>query len=671
MFKPKPMTRALIVGSLDKLETTIRSLHSLNAAHLIELPAEQDEFAHGRALPEAGRTAELLVRVRSILSALNLSTEGMPSETYHEADLVGTLEKRIDELEKLILDRHETLNSTESELATLEARIAELEPFADLGIPFDLYHGYKSLACFVGTTRENLGDRIDKITPNYHFVYGTEPKGIYALFVPAEAADEIESLLRDVGYNPERVPEETGDPIALVGECKERISRLKTSREKLREEIEKSKDTSRAFLCAAEEYLRVQLEKAEAPLQFTCSDNAFVIDFWIPSEIFDPLSKKLSSDVGEGLHVTKMESKGADHHGEEENAEEPPTAYDNPKGVRGFETLINMFTTPKHDEIDPTPVITFGFPIMFGFMIGDLAYGLIFMIIGLIIASKKSLDVGIRTMGWYLITGGFFAAVFGGIMFADVFGIPFHSAHPDPDKTWNSWEQILGITGLWGGYYHKTNGEHIKSMLTLTILFGCAYMLFGLFLGFLNEIAHGVHGIKHALVKVGFFLVLFGFGILVITFDAKVIKFSDLAKKIVATLPFLGSMTTVLIFLIPGLIFILAGNPMEILEFVGPFANMVSFARLAAIGVAKGFLVGAFNDLGIKPLTQGGGWVVMGIFILVAAHLMVLILGFLSAFIQGLRLNYYEMFMKFVKGGGTAYAPFGWVPKFVKPGTGK
>jgi V/A-type H+-transporting ATPase subunit I len=579
----------------------------------------------------------------------------MPGQSYPEAELVSELEGKIDELEKLILNRHETLNSTESELATLETRIAELEPFADLGIPFDLYHGYNSIACFVGTTREKLDDKIDKITPDYHFVHGTEPKGVYALFVPAEASEGIEGLLRNAGYNPERVPEETGDPIALVGGCKERISRLKANREKLREEIEKSKDQSRAFLCAAEEYLRVQLEKAEAPLQFTCSENAFVIDFWIPSEIFDSLSKKLTSDVGGDLHITKLETKGADHHGEKENAEEPPTVYNNPKGVRGFETLINMFTTPKHDEIDPTPVITFGFPIMFGFMIGDLGYGIILMLIGLILACGPRFDRGIKTMGWFLITGGFCAAIFGLIMFADFMGIPF-SGH---GTTWNS---LLGLNIGWAGIFHKVNGEDIKSMLTLTILGGCIYMLIGYILGIINEIAHGI---KHALVKAGFFLILSGFGVLLLSFDAEQ-NFSAVGASIVKSLPFLGSMGTVIALMIPGLFLVLAGDPMEVLEFVGPFANMISFARLAAIGVAKGFLVGAFNDLGIPMLREGGGWLALGVFVLIAAHLMVLILGFLSAFIQSLRLNYYEMFMKFVKGGGTAYNPFGWIPKFIK-----
>ncbi|MHC4662557.1 MAG: V-type ATP synthase subunit I [Planctomycetota bacterium] len=666
MFKPKSMTRALVVGPASIIEDTIKCLHSLNAAHLIESEVSFDIFRHGRALPHAGRTAENLVRVRSILSALGFGEERGRAESIPETELASSLDAKIDEIEKQILERHENLKKTDAELVGLRARLAELEPFADLGINFELLHGYESLACFVGKSRERLGNRIDEVTTDYLFVHGPTDRGLFALFVPADKREETDKLLHEAGFNAERQSEEKGDPIALVGECKENISRRVTKLGTLSTEIDEAKAKYSTFLFAAEEYLNIQLQKAEAPLRFTCTDRSFVIDFWVPTDSFSVVNDKLQKGTDGALHITELETKTEHGHHDEEEAKEPPTAYDNPRGVRGFETLINMFTTPKHDEIDPTPVITFGFPIMFGFMIGDLAYGLIFMLIGLILAWKKNLDAGIRTMGWYMIVGGFWAAIFGGVMFADVFGIPFHSAHPDSAKTWNSWEQILGTTGLWGGYYHKTNGDHIKSMLTLTILFGCVYMLFGFFLGFLNEIAHGVRGVKHALVKIGFFLVLLGFGVLVITFDATVIGFSDLAKSIAEGVPLLGKMDTVLALLIPGVILILAGNPMEILEFVGPFANMVSFARLAAIGVAKGYLVGAFNDLGIPMLGKGTGWLVLGVFILVAAHLMVLVLGFLSAFIQGLRLNYYEMFMKFVKGGGTSYTPFGWKPKFVR-----
>jgi len=52
-------------------------------------------------------------------------------------------------------------------------------------------------------------------------------------------------------------------------------------------------------------------------------------------------------------------------------------------------------------------------------------------------------------------------------------------------------------------------------------------------------------------------------------------------------------------------------------------------------------------------------FIILGFVLLFLAHAMVLILGAMSAGIQAIRLNYVEFFLKFYKGGGTLFSPFG------------
>jgi V/A-type H+-transporting ATPase subunit I len=55
--------------------------------------------------------------------------------------------------------------------------------------------------------------------------------------------------------------------------------------------------------------------------------------------------------------------------------------------------------------------------------------------------------------------------------------------------------------------------------------------------------------------------------------------------------------------------------------------------------------------------SDGGGYGIGSILILILGNLLVILLEGLSAGIQALRLNYYEFFSKYFSGSGTAYLP--------------
>ena len=116
-----------------------------------------------------------------------------------------------------------------------------------------------------------------------------------------------------------------------------------------------------------------------------------------------------------------------------------------------------------------------------------------------------------------------------------------------------------------------------------------------------------------------------------------------------------------IVFLVAGVVLVVAGEgAIALAEVMGVFSNILSYTRLGAIGVAKGAMAFAFNIL-IIPMMAGGeiGWAVLGCILLVLAHMLVFMLGSLSSGIQALRLNLVEYFMKFFKGGGIKFVPFG------------
>jgi V/A-type H+-transporting ATPase subunit I len=91
-------------------------------------------------------------------------------------------------------------------------------------------------------------------------------------------------------------------------------------------------------------------------------------------------------------------------------------------------------------------------------------------------------------------------------------------------------------------------------------------------------------------------------------------------------------------------------GPLELLGLVG---NILSYLRIAAIGLSSVYLAQVANELaGLS------GNLLVGLIIAGLLHALNLVLGTFSPTIQSLRLHYVEFFSKFYQGGGQPFRPF-------------
>jgi V/A-type H+-transporting ATPase subunit I len=89
------------------------------------------------------------------------------------------------------------------------------------------------------------------------------------------------------------------------------------------------------------------------------------------------------------------------------------------------------------------------------------------------------------------------------------------------------------------------------------------------------------------------------------------------------------------------------------IEFIGLIGNVLSYLRIAAIGLASVYLAKAANDVaGIA------GNIIVGVIVALLIHALNLVLGAFSPTIHSLRLHYVEFFRKFYEGGGRPYQPY-------------
>ncbi|MBW2123206.1 MAG: V-type ATP synthase subunit I, partial [Deltaproteobacteria bacterium] len=123
-------------------------------------------------------------------------------------------------------------------------------------------------------------------------------------------------------------------------------------------------------------------------------------------------------------------------------------------------------------------------------------------------------------------------------------------------------------------------------------------------------------------------------------------------------------------FFTTGIVLILVSIPLliyaegfvGILEIISVIGNILSYARLMAIGISSAIIAMVANFFGGAL----GNFVVAAIIVLLL-HALNLVLGLYSPTIQGLRLHYVEFFKQFFRYGGRKYTPFSRAGEVVNP----
>ena len=112
------MTRALIVGPRDNLEATVENLYNLKLVHIVDHREGEEGLEIGRPLPTASEASEILVKLRSIASALQLE-ETKPASTE---EVAGDLREKILSLELNISEEDAARKKTQALLQDLNRK---------------------------------------------------------------------------------------------------------------------------------------------------------------------------------------------------------------------------------------------------------------------------------------------------------------------------------------------------------------------------------------------------------------------------------------------------------------------------------------------------------------------------------------------------------------------
>lgn len=656
MLKPTKMTKVLIAGTKDIIEPAISTLHSLNLLHITDYAEENKDFKIGHPLKPASKLSEYLLSLRAISSQLGL-TGKEPALKQSPKELSSQIDEKITKLQKEVASRFDELRSIEFKIKEKEDLISTLKPFFGLPLTIEEYHGYETLKVYAGFIENDIEPKLSGITKNCELFTGEhEKRKIFALFIPKLFEGEVQKLLQEErSYVELKVPELKGSPPVILDGLTKEVSILKEKHALIKSELDNINKEYSEFIMAMDEYLSVETQKAEAPLRFATSPNAFIIDGWVPEAKYGELESKLQESTGGLVYLTRLE--------EEIKEEEIPIKLENPTLAKPFELLIDTFATPKYREIDPAALVFITFPLFYAIMLGDVGYGLIIAGMAFVIKNKFK-SGGLNALALILFLSAVLSVIFG-IIYGEFFGFPLFNVEVRGKLE----HGILGLAApaVAGIHIPVHRFDNVQSLLMITLVIGIIHILLGLILGFRNITIE--HGLKHAIYEKGSWMMILIGGVAAI---------AKLMPSLMSKLPvqsndpvFAGGIGLAVI----GIALLIKGEGfISIMEIPTLLSNVLSYARILAIGLSSAGIALAVNtlsmDLFIRPegklLGGGVGLALVGVIVLFIGHLINLILGILGPGLHSLRLQYVEFFTKFYEGGGSKYVPFGYSRKYTE-----
>ncbi len=437
------------------------------------------------------------------------------------------------------------------------------------------------------------------------------------LLYPMRLAADVRSLLGGRELEEVSLPEElAGVPFdELEPRLARERERLLARRAEAEAELGRLAAGYAPTVAALRLVLADRLAEQRALRDAAMSDHLTVLCGWLPTRDVAALRDVLAREVGTDVIVVERADAGRP-------PADAPVAFEHGRVVRAFAPLASFVAIPRYGTIDPTPLVALTFPAFVGLMVGDVGYGAIALAL-LALARRRWRHVEAMRVLWPIGLLATISTIVFGILFGELFG--------GLGRAW------LGIGPLWLDRDVVLRADAAVELLALAVSIGVAQVGLGLALGVANAALLG-HGREIA-----------SRGALLVCLVAILILLGATARALPGELvPIAGA--TLLVALVVLVVSAGLAGPIEV---VGVLGNVLSYARLMAIGLASVMLAIVANRLGgLVPN------VILGVLVAGLLHALNLTLGFFDASIQGLRLHYVEFFGQFLESGGVRYEPF-------------
>ncbi|MBI4044488.1 MAG: V-type ATP synthase subunit I [Candidatus Diapherotrites archaeon] len=628
------MAKARIVGIRNQLPEFAKTLHETGIAEVKEISPK--DFRKESALDFFAEVSEELVKLEALKKYLPEMPVEKPrpemsaAQALREAKKLGLSEKisGLREKKDALLSKKQDLFDTQKSVSVFSKFSIDFSKLFESSLASVLAARFlkKNYWLFTKELSEQkiIFEAADKELDKENVI------ALVAFEKTREAA--VRAALEKTQGTIESLPQIVGTPLDAVAGIKKEIAVVEEQAQAIDSGLLALSKEHYADICFISEILEIESERALVSSKFARTEDLFVLEAFVPEKNFEKLSHMLSGKFGERVFVEK-----APGHELHEELDEVPTLLDNPPQLGAFEFMTRFVSLPKSFDIDPTIVFALVFPIVYGMMLGDVGYGLLSIAFALVLMKISAPDGLLRPISavWAVAA---VPSILWGIFFDEYFG--FSHVHL-AEKFGLHIEPI----------YHGMERLHnIQEVLMLTIGLGFAIILLGFFLGFIREWREGNK--SHAIGKLAWITLLVSGTALL----GSVALGTDGVVGTAAIVGFLASLAVI----------VKAEGMIGLIEIPSVAGNILSFARILAVGLASVVVAATINDLVFPSLENGIVFFLISLPIFLFGHAFNTFLGMFEGLIQGARLNYVEFYSKFYSGGGREFSPFRVKRKFSK-----
>ena len=307
------------------------------------------------------------------------------------------------------------------------------------------------------------------------------------------------------------------------------------------------------------------------------------------------------------------------------NDEKPPVLLRNNKFTKLFEPIGNLFSLPAYSEIDLTIFFAPFFVLFFGFCLGDMGYGVVYLILGTLLKLKikgrmRNLLSLMQIFGISTIIIGFISGTLFGVTMAD---LPYLANVKDTFLDQNQ-------------------------LLSLALAIGFVQIIFGMGVHVYKQVIF--NGWLSGLSKVGWIILLFS--LLDILLTKSFPQLSNITAWIgVGLIVFFGSPKD-------GWLKSFGYGLIDLYSITGVAGDLLSYIRLFALGVSSAILGLVVNSMALSAKGVPYIGFVLFVLTLIVGHGANLMLSSLSAFVHPMRLTFVEFYKNTgFLGGGKPYKP--------------
>ena len=564
----------------------------------------------------------------------------------------GEIEELLHTQSHLTAEREKALSMKES-----------LEPWVRLGSPMSAVKNTARVHYFVGLCASKDVDRIreqDYLEAEFYNESATVPT---ILACQEEDARNVQNFLKTIDWQDFVFPKLDGTPGQAIETLDRRIAEIDEQLADTQAQLE-SHGGAIEVLQNAFDAESIDGERIAVRGDLGYTTSTFVLEGWMRSDETEKTEQAIRS-------VTDAYSFDVR---DPEEGEEPPSVVKNNKFVTPFEEVQTLYSRPTYGTIDGTPYMTPFYILLFGLMLSDTGYGLLLMLGSLIYIKFKKpsgMSGGIsRVLFW-----GGLSTVFWGVLTGSFFGIT--RASSASIELGGVFDQIslffekLKIFPAWLDPMQNSLG-----MLGLCFGLGVLHIVAGYIVGAIDKFSKGdwkgaiFDQISWVLITLG---LVVGFLPAITGMAGVPVTLPDLVTKIALGAAALGAVFVVL-FKGRG-----KRNPLKRLtsgigglyDVTGVLSDILSYARLFALGIATGVIGQVFNML-CSMLTNASNPVMKivgaigSIILLVLLHTFNVAINALGAFVHCARLQYVEFYGKFYESGGKEFAPLRYETKHVR-----